>query len=201
MDRLIQWRYIICCVFFFLLLLRLMVSSIDVFVESWDDFWVSVDFSSFITGLRATSTRCCSCTIQGSKRCTEMCRCNARSMVQTLYSHLRLIAVWVGLGFWFVAYLVFLFLCGCCRYAKRQVHASLDDGSVNHATVRDMDFESKRLEKFTAELEAEWKQNLSNHSDLFVKMLYLVKKFEKYSLFSVFWSKMLFFIICSFLKN
>ncbi|CAA7018183.1 unnamed protein product [Microthlaspi erraticum] len=40
-------------------------------------------------------------------------------------------------------------------YAKRQVHASLDDGSVNHAAVRDMDFESKRLEKFTAELEAE----------------------------------------------
>uniref|UniRef100_A0A1J3CJ78 Splicing factor U2AF-associated protein 2 n=1 Tax=Noccaea caerulescens TaxID=107243 RepID=A0A1J3CJ78_NOCCA len=40
-------------------------------------------------------------------------------------------------------------------YAKRQVHASLDDGSVNHATVRDMDFESKRLDKFAAELEAE----------------------------------------------
>lgn len=42
-----------------------------------------------------------------------------------------------------------------CRYAKRQIHASLDDGSVNHATVRDLDLEAERLDQFAAELEAE----------------------------------------------
>ncbi|XP_010549896.1 PREDICTED: splicing factor U2AF-associated protein 2 [Tarenaya hassleriana] len=40
-------------------------------------------------------------------------------------------------------------------YAKRQIHASLDDGLVNHAMVRDLDLESQRLEQFAAELEAE----------------------------------------------
>ncbi|ESQ41612.1 hypothetical protein EUTSA_v10013396mg [Eutrema salsugineum] len=40
-------------------------------------------------------------------------------------------------------------------YAKRQVHASLDDGLVNHAAVRDFDLESERLDQFAAELEAE----------------------------------------------
>ncbi|KAL1205820.1 Splicing factor U2af large subunit A [Cardamine amara subsp. amara] len=40
-------------------------------------------------------------------------------------------------------------------YAKRQIHASLDDGLVNHATVRDFDLEAERLDQFAAELEAE----------------------------------------------
>ncbi|KAF8064756.1 hypothetical protein N665_1169s0014 [Sinapis alba] len=40
-------------------------------------------------------------------------------------------------------------------YAKRQIHASLDDGSVNHAAVRDFDLEAERLDQFAAELEAE----------------------------------------------
>ncbi|KAG2300387.1 hypothetical protein Bca4012_011972 [Brassica carinata] len=40
-------------------------------------------------------------------------------------------------------------------YAKRQIHASFDDGSVNHAAVRDFDSEAERLDQFAAELEAE----------------------------------------------
>ncbi|CAN8256116.1 unnamed protein product [Cochlearia groenlandica] len=43
----------------------------------------------------------------------------------------------------------------CRWYAKRQIHASLDDGLVNHATVRDFDLEAERLDQFAAELEAE----------------------------------------------
>ncbi|KAF3536099.1 hypothetical protein F2Q69_00018882 [Brassica cretica] len=41
------------------------------------------------------------------------------------------------------------------EYAKRQIHASLEDGSVNHAAVRDFDLEAERLDQFAAELEAE----------------------------------------------
>ncbi|KAL0681128.1 hypothetical protein Bca4012_047975 [Brassica carinata] len=41
------------------------------------------------------------------------------------------------------------------QYAKRQTHASLDDGSVKHAAVRDFDLEAERLDQFAAELEAE----------------------------------------------
>lgn len=40
-------------------------------------------------------------------------------------------------------------------FAGRQIHASEDDGSVNHALVRDIDEETDRLEKFGAELEAD----------------------------------------------
>ncbi|CAF1886637.1 unnamed protein product [Brassica napus] len=47
-----------------------------------------------------------------------------------------------------------LLLCEC-RYSKRQLHASLEDGSVNHAAVRDFDLEAERLDQFAAELEAE----------------------------------------------
>ncbi|WZZ30769.1 hypothetical protein YC2023_014170 [Brassica napus] len=47
-----------------------------------------------------------------------------------------------------------LLLCECW-YAKRQIHASLDDGSVKHAAVRDFDLEAERLDQFAAELEAE----------------------------------------------
>lgn len=47
-----------------------------------------------------------------------------------------------------------LLLCEC-RYAKRQIHASLDDGSVNHAAVRDFDLEPEWLDQFAAEVEAE----------------------------------------------
>lgn len=42
------------------------------------------------------------------------------------------------------------------RFAGKQVHASVDDGSVNHALVRDLDEETDRLERFGAELENEW---------------------------------------------
>ncbi|CDY38125.1 BnaC02g06480D [Brassica napus] len=41
------------------------------------------------------------------------------------------------------------------EYSKRQLHASLEDGSVNHAAVRDFDLEAERLDQFAAELEAE----------------------------------------------
>ncbi|CAN7037851.1 unnamed protein product [Brassica rapa subsp. trilocularis] len=47
-----------------------------------------------------------------------------------------------------------LLLCEC-RNAKRQIHASLDDGSVNHAAVRDFDLEPEWLDQFAAEVEAE----------------------------------------------
>ncbi|XP_031100828.1 splicing factor U2AF-associated protein 2 isoform X1 [Ipomoea triloba] len=40
-------------------------------------------------------------------------------------------------------------------FAGRQVHASEDDGSVNHALVRDWEGEAERLEKFGAELETD----------------------------------------------
>ncbi|XP_030472297.2 splicing factor U2AF-associated protein 2 isoform X1 [Syzygium oleosum] len=40
-------------------------------------------------------------------------------------------------------------------FGGRQVHASVDDGSVNHAQVRDLDEDAARLELFGAELEAE----------------------------------------------
>ncbi|KAL8544651.1 hypothetical protein ACS0TY_005039 [Phlomoides rotata] len=40
-------------------------------------------------------------------------------------------------------------------FGGRQVHARLDDGSVNHALVRDLEEETDRLEKFGAELEAD----------------------------------------------
>ncbi|KFK25854.1 hypothetical protein AALP_AA8G171000 [Arabis alpina] len=40
-------------------------------------------------------------------------------------------------------------------YAQRRIHASLDDGLVNHTMVRDPDLESERLDQFAAELEAE----------------------------------------------
>ncbi|RID73494.1 hypothetical protein BRARA_B00646 [Brassica rapa] len=38
---------------------------------------------------------------------------------------------------------------------RRQIHASLDDGSVNHAAVRDFDLEPEWLDQFAAEVEAE----------------------------------------------
>ncbi|KAK4785184.1 hypothetical protein SAY86_001873 [Trapa natans] len=40
-------------------------------------------------------------------------------------------------------------------FGGRQVHASEDDGSVNHAKIRDIDAEVARLEQFGAELEAD----------------------------------------------
>ncbi|WCJ40946.1 RNA binding (RRM/RBD/RNP motifs) family protein [Euphorbia peplus] len=40
-------------------------------------------------------------------------------------------------------------------FGGRQVHASEDDGSVNHAQVRDLDEDAARLEQFGAELEAD----------------------------------------------
>lgn len=41
------------------------------------------------------------------------------------------------------------------RFGGRQLHASEDNGSVNHASIRDWDEEAERLEKFGAELEAD----------------------------------------------
>lgn len=41
------------------------------------------------------------------------------------------------------------------RFGGRQVHASEDDGLINHATVRDLDEDAKRLEQFGEELEGE----------------------------------------------
>ena len=41
------------------------------------------------------------------------------------------------------------------RFGGRQIHASEDDGEVNHANIRDLDPDAKRLEQFGAELEAE----------------------------------------------
>lgn len=40
------------------------------------------------------------------------------------------------------------------RFGGRQIHASEDDGSINHALVRDLQEEAYRLEQFGAELEA-----------------------------------------------
>ncbi|XVE90694.1 hypothetical protein DITRI_Ditri20bG0097500 [Diplodiscus trichospermus] len=40
-------------------------------------------------------------------------------------------------------------------FGGRQIHASEDDGMVNHALVRDLDEDAARLEQFGAELEAE----------------------------------------------
>lgn len=40
-------------------------------------------------------------------------------------------------------------------FGGRQIHASEDDGLVNHAAIRDLDAEASRLEQFGAELEAD----------------------------------------------
>ncbi|KAJ6793229.1 HIV Tat-specific factor 1-like protein isoform X2 [Iris pallida] len=40
-------------------------------------------------------------------------------------------------------------------FGGRQIHASVDDGSINHAQIRDLDADAARLEQFGAELEAE----------------------------------------------
>ncbi|XP_043707190.1 splicing factor U2AF-associated protein 2 isoform X2 [Telopea speciosissima] len=39
-------------------------------------------------------------------------------------------------------------------FAGKQIHASVDDGSVNHASVRDLADDEARLEQFSAELES-----------------------------------------------
>lgn len=52
--------------------------------------------------------------------------------------------------------LVYMYVCiSFFRFGGRQIHASEDDGSVNHALVRDLQEEADRLEKFGTELEAE----------------------------------------------
>ncbi|KAB1203393.1 HIV Tat-specific factor 1 [Morella rubra] len=40
-------------------------------------------------------------------------------------------------------------------FGGRQIHASEDDGVVNHALVRDLDYDAARLDQFGAELEAD----------------------------------------------
>lgn len=58
----------------------------------------------------------------------------------------------VGEDFWFMIDYRSAFTF---RFGGRQIHASEDDGSVNHALIRDWDEEAERLEKFGAELEAD----------------------------------------------
>lgn len=41
------------------------------------------------------------------------------------------------------------------RFGGRQIHASEDDGLVNHALVRDLEADAVRLEQFGSELEAD----------------------------------------------
>lgn len=57
-----------------------------------------------------------------------------------------------------LACILFLWLFSSCvdRFGGRQIHASVDDGSINHAQIRDYDADAARLEQFGAELEAEW---------------------------------------------
>lgn len=57
------------------------------------------------------------------------------------------------LSFYICCYHPCLFLC---RFGGRQIHASEDDGLINHALVRDLDEEAEWLEKFGAEIEADW---------------------------------------------
>ncbi|OVA05161.1 RNA recognition motif domain [Macleaya cordata] len=40
-------------------------------------------------------------------------------------------------------------------FGGRQIHASIDDGSVNHALVKDLEYDEARLAQFGAELEAD----------------------------------------------
>jgi HIV Tat-specific factor 1 len=40
-----------------------------------------------------------------------------------------------------------------CRFGGRQIHASEDDGSINHSLIRDYDAEVSRLDRFGEELE------------------------------------------------
>jgi len=47
----------------------------------------------------------------------------------------------------------FFFFFLPCRFGGRQIHASEDDGSVNHALIRDYDAEVSRLDRFGEELE------------------------------------------------
>lgn len=45
---------------------------------------------------------------------------------------------------------MFLYLC---RFGGRQIHASEDDGLINHALVRNLDDDAERLEQFASELD------------------------------------------------
>ena len=54
--------------------------------------------------------------------------------------------------FLWISTLVFIYVI---RFGGRQVHASEDDGSINHAAVRDLDEDAMRLEQFGTELEGE----------------------------------------------
>jgi HIV Tat-specific factor 1 len=40
-----------------------------------------------------------------------------------------------------------------CRFGGWQIHASEDDGSINHSLIRDYDAEVSRLDRFGEELE------------------------------------------------
>lgn len=53
----------------------------------------------------------------------------------------------------FLFLLTLLFLLE--RFGGTQIHASEDDGSVNHALVRDLEADAMRLEQFGAELESD----------------------------------------------
>lgn len=52
--------------------------------------------------------------------------------------------------------IIYVFIVfGILRFGGKQILASIDDGSVNHALIRDLEEETDRLEKFGAELEAD----------------------------------------------
>lgn len=65
--------------------------------------------------------------------------------------------------YWLVIVILRLIDCNLCRdlrlcyyrFGGRQIQASEDDGSVNHAAIRDLEYDAKRLEEFGAELEAD----------------------------------------------
>jgi hypothetical protein len=75
-----------------------------------------------------------------------------------IFCHIDLVLLVIGFLFFYFAFCIlhfgqgFLFLF---RFGGRQIHASEDDGLVNHALVRDLDYDAARLEQFGAELEAD----------------------------------------------
>jgi len=72
--------------------------------------------------------------------------------------HFLLLVLLFQLVFVFLFFSIFSFcirLFFLFRFGGRQIHASEDDGLVNHALVRNLDEDAVRLEQFGAELEAE----------------------------------------------
>ena len=81
--------------------------------------------------------------------------CYFCSCFYLFFSPLFLICIFIYL-FLCISTLAILFLIYFIRFGGRQIHASEDDGSVNHALVRDLEEDAIRLEQFGAELEGDW---------------------------------------------